>query len=87
MLTVTGESGKRLVMDSRHYNPKRLVELREEKGLTQETVAAQLNVQRETISRVERGKVASYDILCDYTGLLGVNVTDILHPRPLALSA
>jgi transcriptional regulator with XRE-family HTH domain len=61
--------------------------LRENKNWTQDFVAEQLNVARETISRIEKGKNASYEILCDYSALFDIDVTEILYPRPLALAA
>ena len=74
-------------MDSKHYNSQKLAELREAKNWTQDYVAKELKVVRETIVRVENGKNASYEILCAYTALLGINVTDILKPRPAPVAA
>lgn len=69
-------------MDARHYNPQILVNLRESKSLTQEDVASRLNVTRETVSRVETGRNASYDLLCYYAQLLEVPVTSFLYAKP-----
>lgn len=73
-------------MNLKHYNPKKFVDCRENKNWTQDFVAGQLNVARETIIRIESGKNASYEILCEYAQLFDLDITYFLYPRPLAVT-
>lgn len=67
-------------MNAEHYDYKRLQELREQSGLSQEEVAAKLKKSRPTIQRAETGKVASYGLLCLLAQEYGVPVVSILKP-------
>jgi transcriptional regulator with XRE-family HTH domain len=71
-------------MNFRHYDPGKLKELREIKGLTQEQVAKHLGINRQTVFRAETGQSASYELLCDLCQLYNnAAVTDLLYERPL----
>lgn len=74
-------------MNSRHYDPDKLKELREAAGLTQEQVAAKLEVHRQTVFRAETGQSASYELLCALCELYDHDVVNLLHPRPLEMAA
>lgn len=71
-------------MDARHYNPDALKALRRVRGESQEELATKLNVNRQTIYRVETGQSASYELLCEIANHYGVNVVSVLYPKPLA---
>lgn len=70
-------------MNSQHYNPEKLKQLRESKALTQKQVADQLGIDRQTIYRAESGQSASYELLCSLAEMYEVEVTSLLYPRPL----
>lgn len=74
-------------MDSRHYNPKALKELRLVRGETQEQVAKALNVTRQTIYRLEAGQDVGYGTLCNIAGHYGIDVVRLLYPKPLRAEA
>jgi transcriptional regulator with XRE-family HTH domain len=71
-------------MDSRHYDPDKLKELRERFGLTQEQVAEKLNIHKQSVYRAEAGRVASYELLCALSALYKTEVIGLLRRRPLA---
>lgn len=70
-------------MDARHYNHDRLRQLRELKGLTQKEVAEHLNIDRQTVYRIEAGQSVSYETLCDLCRFYGIDVRRLLHPQPV----
>jgi len=70
-------------MDARHYDPIKLKRIREERRITQSALARQLDVERQTISRAERGKNVPYELLCDISAVLDFEVITLLYPRPL----
>ncbi|HEY0429014.1 MAG TPA: helix-turn-helix transcriptional regulator [Pyrinomonadaceae bacterium] len=74
-------------MNANHYNPQKLVEWREESGKTQEKIAEILGVDRNTISRAEKGKVASYDLLAGLCGLYKKSTHDLIYSKPVAIAA
>jgi transcriptional regulator with XRE-family HTH domain len=74
-------------MDSRHYNPNKLKQLRERIGLTQAQVAKMLNVNRQSVYRAESGRIVSYDLLCALCAFYKTEVTELLRPRPLTKRA
>ena len=74
-------------MDSRHYNPKILVEAREKKRKTQQNIADLLKVDRQTIYRVEAGTSASFEILASICGVYEIPLTDVIYPYPNSLNA
>lgn len=77
-------------MDARHFNPEKLKQARQERSfqirkmLSQNDVAKALGVAYQTISMAERGKMASYDLLCRMAEFYDVSVTDWLYPNPKA---
>lgn len=71
-------------MNASHYDPKKLIEWREEFGQTQEKVARLLNVDRNTISRAELGKVASYDLLAELCRIYGKSTHELIYAEPVA---
>jgi transcriptional regulator with XRE-family HTH domain len=73
-------------MDARHYDPRKLTEARELMGKSQQEIADEINVDRQTIYRVEAGKSASYDVLALLCVFYRVPITTIIRPFPLAES-
>lgn len=69
-------------MDSRHYNPTKLVAARELRNKTQQQIAQALNVDRQTVWRIESGKNISYELLAQACNLYGLAVTEVLIPYP-----
>jgi transcriptional regulator with XRE-family HTH domain len=61
-------------MNSTHYDHSQLQSLRERFGWTQDQVARALNVDRQTVSRVERGANVAFPTLESYARLLGLRV-------------
>jgi transcriptional regulator with XRE-family HTH domain len=80
-------------MNWRHYDHEKLRQLRREKSAAEgrkislEDVASALAAHKETISRAERGAVASYELLCQLADFYQVPVTSLLHPVPLQADA
>lgn len=74
-------------MDSKHYNPNALKELRRVRGETQDQVARALNVTRQTIYRAEAGQNIPYETLCDIATYYGIEVVRLLYPKPLSAEA
>lgn len=57
---------------------------RKAKGITQEEMAAELNVVRQTVSKWEKGlSVPDADVLMKIADLLGVSVNELLGTKPL----
>lgn len=73
-------------MNGNHYNPKKLVEWREEFGKTQDKVAELIGVERNTISRAETGKVASYELLATLCRIYGKSTHDLIYSNPVAVT-
>jgi DNA-binding XRE family transcriptional regulator len=69
-------------MDSRHYDPAKLIAAREGDGKSQEEIAKALNVNRQTIYRAEAGKNASFELLASYCAIYAIPVTDVINPFP-----
>lgn len=64
-----------------------LRELRKQKGLSQESLALEADVQRNYVSLLERGKnSASLKILFKLSSVLGVSVADMLEQTERKLS-
>jgi DNA-binding XRE family transcriptional regulator len=73
-------------MDSRHYNPSKLVEARELIGKTQQDMANALSVDRQTIYRAEAGKAISYELLAQLCVFYRVPITSVILPFPETLT-
>ena len=71
-------------MNANHYNPKKLIQWREDSGKTQEKIAEILNVDRNTVSRAETGKVASYDLLASLCAIYEKSTHDLIYSKPVA---
>lgn len=69
-------------MNSAHYYHTKLVTARELRGETQEQVAEDLGVTTETISRAERGAMASYTLLAKLCHRYGIPMDKIVRPCP-----
>ena len=72
-------------MNSKHYNPTKLVEWREQFGKTQEQVSDLIGVARETINRAETGKVASYDLLFSLCALYDKSIHELIYSKQIAV--
>jgi transcriptional regulator with XRE-family HTH domain len=60
---------------------RRLRELREERGLTQETLAAKAGVHRTFVGKVERGETAvTVDSVATLCSTLGVTLDEFFSP-------
>lgn len=70
-------------MNARHFDPKKLKELRRNHRLTQEAVAERIGVHRQTVYRAEKGLDIPYELLCDLSGVYDVEVVSLLYPKPL----
>ena len=70
-------------MNGKHYNPQKLVEWRDEFGKTQVKVAEIIGVERNTISRAETGKVASYELLATLCKIYGKSIHDLTYSNPV----
>ena len=71
-------------MNSNHYNPSALVKWRNEAGQTQDQIARELSVDRNTISRAETGKNASFELLTGLCKLYGKTMHELIHSEPAA---
>lgn len=69
-------------MDSRHYHYQKLTEARELQGKTQQDVADELNVDRQTVYRAEAGKAASYELLVKLAALYRLPMTVLIIDFP-----
>lgn len=65
-------------MTGNDYNNKKLVELRENKNLTQQNVADSLKVSRFTVLRAEKGESASWKLLQSFAAYYEVSISDLL---------
>lgn len=74
-------------MDARHYNHRKLVEARELRGKTQQHIADELNVDRQTIYRAEAGKSVSFELLSDLCVYYQLPMTTVILPFPEAAAA
>ncbi len=70
------------IMDSRHYNHSKLIEARELLGKTQQDIADELNVDRQTIYRAEAGKSVSYELLAALCAYYRVPMNTVVIPFP-----
>ncbi|MCD9188285.1 MAG: helix-turn-helix domain-containing protein [Pyrinomonadaceae bacterium] len=70
-------------MNRNDYDPSKLVKWREESQKTQEAVAELLNVDRNTISRAENGKVASFNLLSNLCTIYGKSIHELVHEKPV----
>ena len=73
-------------MDSKHYNPQKLIDARELRGKTQQEIASELNVDSQTIYRAEAGKNVSIDLLGKMCNYYGMPVTTVILPYPEAVA-
>jgi len=69
-------------MDSRHYYHSKLAEARELRGKSQQEIADELKVDRQTIYRAEAGKSVSYELLAALCGLYEIPMTNVIVARP-----
>jgi transcriptional regulator with XRE-family HTH domain len=74
-------------MDARHYDPKVLVKARQDARKTQQDVAEDLKVDRQTIYRAEAGTNVSYELLAGMCKVYGLPMTDVILPYPELASA
>ena len=65
-------------MTGNDYNNKKLVDLREDKNLTQQNVADSLRVSRFTVLRAEKGESASWKLLQSFAVFYKVPISDLL---------
>lgn len=69
-------------MDARHYNHSKLVEARELLGKTQQDIADELSVDRQTIYRAEAGKAVSYELLAQMCAFYRMPMTLVVIDFP-----
>ena len=65
--------------------PGRLAALRRKAGLSQEDLARELDVERSTVSNIERGRRdPSLEVLMRYSRIFGVSVDSLLYGESAA---
>lgn len=69
-------------MDGTKYNYEKVARLRREAGLTQEQLAEALGVTNVTISRVETGVAASFELLARIALKFGRCQTYFIYAQP-----
>lgn len=74
-------------MDSKHYNAKQLVKLRQDLRLSQQQVANAVSVDRQTIYRVEAGRSTSYELLAQLCAYYKIPMHEILYSFPETVAA
>lgn len=74
-------------MNLNHYNPTKLVEWREKSGKTQEQIAEIIGIERNTVSRAEKGKVASYELLASLCRVYEKSTHELIYSQPIAAFA
>lgn len=67
-------------MDATHYDPQKLVKARELLDKTQQEIATELNVDRQTIYRAEAGASVSYELLSKMCAFYRIPMTNIVYP-------
>ncbi|MFB4195928.1 helix-turn-helix domain-containing protein [Streptomyces carpaticus] len=65
------EGALRLVVEARAW---RLVEMRQERGLTQQQVAERMGVSAGRVSQIESGQVSGNEVIARYVRALGGNL-------------
>ena len=71
-------------MDARHYNPKILSSKRNDLRKSQQQIADEMDVDRQTIYRVEAGKSASYEIIAALCAYYRIPTSDVVYSYPKA---
>ena len=74
-------------MDSRHYDPALLAELRFQRSLSQEAVARELGWNRKKIIRAEAGESVTYETLCALAEFYKTPVIRLLRKTPAEVAA
>ena len=69
-------------MDQTHYDHRKLEEARSLLGKSQQEIAEEIGVDRQTIYRAEAGKNASYDLLAKLCRYYRIPMTNLVHPFP-----
>lgn len=69
-------------MDQTHYDHRKLEEARNLLGKSQQEIAEEIGVDRQTIYRAEAGKNASYDLLVKLCRFYRIPMTNLVHPFP-----
>jgi DNA-binding XRE family transcriptional regulator len=69
-------------MDSKHYDPNKLRQIRELRGESVQLVADTLKLHRQTIYRAEWGKEVSYMLLAKLCDHYQIPVTNVLKAHP-----
>jgi transcriptional regulator with XRE-family HTH domain len=70
-------------MDNTFYDHEKLQSARTLLGKSQQEIAEEIGVDRQTIYRAEAGKNASYDLLAKLCRFYRIPMTNIVHPFPL----
>ena len=69
-------------MNSKDYNHQKLVKWREESGKTQEKIAQILSIDRNTVSRAETGRIASFELLAALCRIYGKSLHELIYDEP-----
>lgn len=70
-------------MDSRHYNPQKLIDARVLQGKSQQQIAEEVKVDRQTIYRAEAGTSISFELLSKLCAHYQMPVTLVIFPFPV----
>jgi len=69
-------------MDARHYYHNKLAEARTLRGKTQQEIANEMQVDRQTIYRAEKGETVSYELLAKLCNYYSIPMTVVVIPTP-----
>jgi DNA-binding XRE family transcriptional regulator len=82
MLTCKADVCKLFRMKGQYYDRRKLTEARELLGKSQQQIADELGVDRQTIYRAEAGTAVSYALLAKLCGYYRIPMTNIIRPFP-----
>lgn len=74
-------------MTKDHYYNAKLKAAREAQGLSMQSIAAKLDVDRQTIYRAEAGISVGYELLVEMCDLYQIKMDEIVIPNPKAATA
>ncbi|MGE3953535.1 MAG: helix-turn-helix transcriptional regulator [Pyrinomonadaceae bacterium] len=73
-------------MDSRHYLHFKLIEARKLIGKSQQAIADEMGVDRQTIYRAEKGESVSYELLAQMCAYYRIPMNTVVIPFPEILA-
>ena len=71
-------------MDKTYYDHEKLENARKLRGKSQQEIAEEIGVDRQTIHRAETGKNASYELLVKLCRYYEIPMTNLVIPFPLS---